>query len=78
MNVCETNCLSPGEKTSPTHESQEHVYERKKIWELKQKNNMEVPKYEEILWGKASEMIEVEKILRENMKILEEYEQKPS
>ena len=59
-------------------ESQEHVYECRKIWELKQKNNMEVPKYEEILWGKASEMIEVEKILRENMKILEEYEQKPS
>ena len=50
----------------------------KKIWELKQKNDIEVPKYEEILWGKANEMIEVEKILRENMKILEEYEQKPS
>ena len=59
-------------------ESQEHVYECRKIWELKQKNIMEVPKYEEILWGKASEMIKVEKILRENMKILEEYEQKPS
>ena len=59
-------------------ESQEHVYECKKIWELKQKNDIEVPKYEEILWGKVNEMIKVEKIFRENMKILEEYEQKPS
>ena len=39
---------------------------------------MEVPKYEDILWGKVNEMIKVEKIFRENMKILEEYEQKPS
>ena len=34
-----------------------------KIWELTQKNNMEVPKYE---------MIKVERIFRENMKIHEE------
>ena len=34
-----------------------------KIWELTQKNNMEVPKYE---------MIKVERIFRENVKIHEE------
>ena len=57
--------------------SQEHIYECKMIWDLKQKNNMEVPKYEKILGGNVEEMIKVERIFRENMTIHDEYELKP-
>ena len=57
--------------------SQEHIYECKMIWDLKQKNNMKVPKYEKILGGNVEEMIKVERIFRENMTIHDEYELKP-
>ena len=40
--------------------------------------DMGIPRYEEILRWKVDEIIKVERIFRENLKMLEEYEQKPT
>ena len=39
------------EVCSYENETQEHIYECKKIWKIKEKIFMGYPKYEEILWG---------------------------
>ena len=54
-------------------ESQEHVYQCKKIWEIRKQSSSKIPKYEEILWGEVNEKLKVANILSENMKIREQY-----
>ena len=60
------------------NETQEHLYECKKIWMLKNKIHTEYPNYEKILWGNVKEKVEVSKIFLENMKIRQKYEENPT
>ena len=53
-------------------ETQEHVYLCEKIWNLKKQNNLNIPKYEEILYGDVFQKLKVSRILKENMKLIEE------
>ena len=57
-------------------ESQKHVYECKEIWKKKESNDEHIPKYENILDGNVKEMIEIARIMQENMKIHEKVKNK--
>jgi hypothetical protein len=48
----------------------------KSIWKIRQINNENIPKYENILNGDVLEMIEVAKIIQANMKIQEKAKDK--
>ena len=52
-------------------ETQEHVYNCKEIWKLKEYDNENIPEYEKILHGSVKEQIAVAIIFEENMKIKE-------
>ena len=54
-------------------ETQEHVYQCEEIWKLKKQSNKNIPNYEEILWGDILQKLKVANILKENMKIREDY-----
>ena len=54
-------------------ETQVHVYQCKKIWKIKKQSDSNIPKYEEILWGDVTQKLKVARILKENMKIREQY-----
>ena len=54
-------------------ESQEHVYQCKNIWKIKKQSDSNIPKYEEILWGDVTQKLKVARMLKENMKIREQY-----
>ena len=54
-------------------ETQEHVYQCKQIWKMKKKIDSNIPNYEEILWGNVMQKLKVARILKENMKIREQY-----
>ena len=53
-------------------ESQEHIYQCKQIWKLKNESRMEVPKYENILYGDVKQKVKVARIFQDNMKIREQ------
>ena len=53
-------------------ETQEHVYLCEKIWNLKKQNNLNIPKYEEISYGDVYQKLRVSRILKENVKLIEE------
>ena len=57
-------------------ESQKHVYECKEIWKKKESNDEHIPKYENILDGNVKEIIEIARIMLENMKIHEKVKHK--
>ena len=54
-------------------ETHVHVYQCKKIWKIKKQSDSNIPKYEEILWGDVTQKLKVARILKENMKIREQY-----
>ena len=54
-------------------ESQIHIYECKKIWEMKNQEKLDMPQYEMINNGNLNEQLTVAKIFKENYKILEIY-----
>ena len=58
------------------NETQEHLYECKEIWKLRNEIYMENPKYEEILYGNVHTKVKVARIFLENMKIREQYGKK--
>ena len=57
---------------SEENESQEHIYQCKEIWKLKNQNRIEIPEYEEILHGDVQQKVKVARIFHENMKIREQ------
>ena len=54
-------------------ESQSHIYECDKIWEIRKKEKVKEPKYEMIERGNINEQLMVAKIFRENFKVLEKH-----
>ena len=54
-------------------ENQKHVYECKKIWELKNEKKGHLQKYEDIMTGNVKDKIKIARIFKENMKIHEEF-----
>ena len=57
-------------------ESQIHVYECTEIWNKRDSRNLEIPIYENIIWGNVKQKIKVARIFYENMKILESMKEK--
>ena len=57
---------------SEENESQEHIYQCKKIWKLKNQSRIEIPEYEDILYGDVKQKVKVARIFHENMKIREQ------
>ena len=56
---------------SMENESQEHIYLCDQIWKLKKQRKMEIPKFEEIMYGNLKQKVKVTRIFQENMKIRE-------
>ena len=52
-------------------ESQEHVYNCKEIWKIKDKSDENIPSYDKIMKGNVRDKIEVARIFQENIKIQE-------
>ena len=57
-------------------ESQIHIYQCKKIWEIRNQENQNIPQYEMIDKGNSNDQLMVAKIFKENYKILENYKNK--
>ena len=58
-------------KCSIENETQEHIYKCEEILKLKAQKYEKYPEYEKIISGNSREKLQIARIFRENMKIIE-------